>query len=163
MFAITEETSIAKGIRRIVALTGELARNAHRLADDLDAKVKALSKELSSSDIETKLKQFAKELESVTIPSVRKNEILKQFDTIRKEFDDQSKALKAEQVKKAIEVVKSHFDSNPDSVVFIGKLDVGSNSKVGENCALCDISARVIFNQMRYTGDCVGHWPRQRT
>jgi len=57
-FVITEETGIAKGIRRIVAVTGQEAQDVSRLAQSLQEKLDGL--EQTSREIkDTGLKSFS--------------------------------------------------------------------------------------------------------
>ena len=42
-FALVEETAVAKGVRRIVALTGEDARRTSEVANEFAARLKALT------------------------------------------------------------------------------------------------------------------------
>lgn len=41
-FVVLEESGIAKGVRRVIAVTGDEARQASQLANDLEAKFKAI-------------------------------------------------------------------------------------------------------------------------
>lgn len=58
-FTILEETSISKGVRRIIAVTGEEAYLFHRCADELQKKIAAMEK-LSGSDLSSAIKNMAK-------------------------------------------------------------------------------------------------------
>ena len=54
---ITEETAIAKGIRRIIAVTGDEAREALRVANEAEARLKTLAA-LKGKEREASLKLF---------------------------------------------------------------------------------------------------------
>ena len=56
-FVITEESGIAKGIRRIVAVTGHEAVEATRLADALQAKLDQIEK-MTGKEADAALKAF---------------------------------------------------------------------------------------------------------
>ncbi|KAI8804555.1 tRNA synthetases class II (A)-domain-containing protein [Cladochytrium replicatum] len=127
-FAITEEKSIAKGIRRVVAVTGEEAFQLQKVADEYERKVQDLSK-LPLQSLETVLKSMGKQLEEAELPVVRKNALLTQFGAIKKQFDDWDKARKANEVKEATNTVKAIFDAQPDRKLLVKYLDVGSNGK----------------------------------
>jgi alanyl-tRNA synthetase len=56
-FVITEESGIAKGIRRIIAVTGHEAREVTRTADDLKSKLDQLD-HLTGKEKDAGLKAF---------------------------------------------------------------------------------------------------------
>ena len=56
---IIEETSISKGVRRIIAVTGEEAFIFHRVADELEKKINSMTR-LSGSDLATAIKNIGK-------------------------------------------------------------------------------------------------------
>ncbi|KAG0077274.1 Alanine--tRNA ligase [Podila epicladia] len=129
-FVIIEETGIAKGIRRIVAVTGEEAHQAERVANDFEQKLDHIgSGVLSSSELEQQLKVLAKELDDIVISAYRKSVFRERFADIKKKFDDADKARKAKQVKDAVDECKNYFEAHPESKVFVSLLDVGSNTK----------------------------------
>ncbi|KAL0073285.1 alanyl-tRNA synthetase [Phycomyces blakesleeanus] len=127
-FAILEESGIAKGIRRIVALTGDEALAADRAAKEFVTKIDKLEK-LSGADLDAALKVVSKELDALTISAVTKAEYRERFNKTKKTFDDSEKARKAEQVKEATEAVKAYFVSNPKATYLVTSLNVGNNSK----------------------------------
>ncbi|KAG0221416.1 Alanine--tRNA ligase [Mortierella sp. GBA43] len=129
-FVITEESGIAKGIRRIVAVTGEEAHQAERIANEFEAKLNhAGSGALSSTALEQQLKVLSKELDEIVISAYRKSVLKERFAGIKKAFDDADKARKAKQVKDAVDQCKQYFETNPEAKVFVALLDVGSNAK----------------------------------
>ncbi|KAI8078258.1 alanyl-tRNA synthetase [Gilbertella persicaria] len=127
-FAVVEETGIAKGIRRIVAVTGDEATAAHREAQTFVGKLDRLEK-LNGSELEAALKVVSKELDAAVISSVAKAAFRDRFAQIKKTFDNAEKARKAEQIKEASEAVKKYFEENPEASYFIAELPVGNNTK----------------------------------
>jgi alanyl-tRNA synthetase len=97
-FAILEDAALAKGIRRIVAVSGDEAFHAYRAADEFEAAVLSLKK-LEGPAFEAALKSTGKDLEVAQLPTVRKNQIREQFAQIKKEFDDREKSRKAQEAK----------------------------------------------------------------
>lgn len=126
--AIIEESGIAKGIRRIVAVTGDEAAAANRAAEAFVSKLDRLEK-LGGAELEAELKVVSKELDAAVISSVSKAAFRDRFAAIKKAFDNAEKARKAEQVKEASEAVKKYFEENPDATFFVAELPVGNNSK----------------------------------
>lgn len=58
-FTVLEESSISKGIRRIIAVTGEEAYLFHRVADELQKKISFMEK-FSGSELGLAIKNLAK-------------------------------------------------------------------------------------------------------
>lgn len=127
-FAIIEESGIAKGVRRIVAVTGDEAVAAQSEAEAFVAKLDKLQK-LSGSELESELKVVSKELDAVVISAVAKAAFRERFAQIKKAFDNAEKVRKAEQIKEASDAVKKYFEENPDAQYYVTELPVGNNSK----------------------------------
>ncbi|KAI8394179.1 alanyl-tRNA synthetase [Radiomyces spectabilis] len=127
-FAILEESGIAKGIRRIVAVTGEEAAATQRQAQAFVSKLDNLE-HLKGAELESQLKVVSKELDALVVSAVTKAEFRDRFNKIKKAFDESEKARKAEQVKEATENVKSYFAEHPEANYYIVELHVGNNSK----------------------------------
>ncbi|ORX99184.1 alanyl-tRNA synthetase [Basidiobolus meristosporus CBS 931.73] len=127
-FVIVEESAISKGIRRIVAVTGKEAQQAHELANQFEVKLEGLKK-LDGAELDTALKVVSKELDTLAISLGRKASFRETFSAIKKQFDDADKAQKAAQVKQAVDTVKECIEENPDKEFIVKVLDVGSNGK----------------------------------
>ncbi|KAJ3181566.1 Alanine--tRNA ligase [Gaertneriomyces sp. JEL0708] len=125
---LMEETSISKGIRRIVAVTGEEAFEAQRVAEEYAKMIESL-KSLSGVELEAALKITNKKLEEASIPVVQKARLRTVFAGIKKRFDDEDKARKAREIKEAAERVKKFFEENPDAPFLVEVLPYGGNTK----------------------------------
>ncbi|KAI7867818.1 alanyl-tRNA synthetase [Spinellus fusiger] len=127
-FIVLEESGISKGVRRIVALTGEEAKAAEHTAKLFTGKLDRLTT-LSGSELDAELKVVSKELDALSISAVTKAEYRTRFNGIKKAFDEADKARKAEQVKEATEAVKAYFAEHSEASYWVASLNVGSNTK----------------------------------
>ncbi|KAL2915683.1 Alanine--tRNA ligase [Polyrhizophydium stewartii] len=127
-FVILEESSIAKGIRRIVAATGDEAFRFQVLANEFEARVEDLRK-LDGAALEAALKEMGKALDGALLPLLRKQQLKEVFAAIKKDFDDKDKARKARESKEAVEAVKAFFEANPDEPVFVAVINRSGNNK----------------------------------
>lgn len=128
-FAILEESGIAKGIRRIVAVTGEEAQAADRLAKSFESRLDELEKLGAGPELDTALKTVAKDLDSIAISTVTKAEFRERYNKVKKAAVNAGKALAAQQLKEAQDAVKNHFEQNPEAKFLVTVLNVGNNSK----------------------------------
>ncbi|RUS30311.1 hypothetical protein BC938DRAFT_479564 [Jimgerdemannia flammicorona] len=127
--AIVEESGIAKGIRRIVGVTGEEAQQANRLADVFESRITNLAELPIGQELDAQLKVVSKELDGLPISVVRKATFRDRFNAIKKAFDDADKAAKAQQAKDAVDAIKLYFEQHGDAAFVVQVLDVGSNTK----------------------------------
>ncbi|KAM0789420.1 hypothetical protein ACM66B_000245 [Microbotryomycetes sp. NB124-2] len=128
-FVILEESGIAKGIRRIVAITGDEARHACQLATDLESKLHGILK-LDVKEKEKAIKIFETELSGFDISVVRKDALKEEIKTVRKAITDAARALEKEHSKQAVDAVSAYFKEHADASVFVQHLDVAGNAKV---------------------------------
>ncbi|KAJ3069358.1 Alanine--tRNA ligase [Podochytrium sp. JEL0797] len=131
---ILEETSIAKGIRRMIAATGSEARAAVRLADEFKDKL-IMARGLTGSSLEGALKSIGKELDEIVIPVVTKAEYRAEFSTLKKAFDDADKQRKALEVKEATDKIKAIFEQDLSLSFAVLNLEVGTNMKAVTSAA----------------------------
>ena len=101
-FIITQETTKAKGTRRIFAVTGEEAVKAEAKAEELQNALNA-----SAALTEDQLKALSKQLDEATISCTIRTQLRSKLQARRQELDDACKALKAAQVKAAETAVRS--------------------------------------------------------
>mmetsp|Transcript_22227 Transcript_22227/g.26690 ORF Transcript_22227/g.26690 Transcript_22227/m.26690 type:complete len:1164 (+) Transcript_22227:109-3600(+) len=89
-FALLVEEGIAKGIRRIIGVTGNAAKTAIALADDLASKVKAADK-LSGAALESEAQALKQSIDNAVIPSVRKQQLRDGVSKLVKKVMDANK------------------------------------------------------------------------
>lgn len=111
-FAIVEESSIAKGIRRITAITGKEALEAISLSVKLSEEITSLANEAlscpSSKDFvnyEETINRIRTQLDNSSIRQVTKNYIRHQIETIGKHIF----AIKAKEAKERLSYTLEHL------------------------------------------------------
>ncbi|KAG0151156.1 hypothetical protein CROQUDRAFT_651357 [Cronartium quercuum f. sp. fusiforme G11] len=125
---LVEESGIAKGIRRIVAVTGEDARTVSQQANDLELKLNKII-ELPIKEKEQALKFFSVELAGIEISVLEKAKIKQKFNTVQKELVELGKLQTKADEKRATQTVNEWIAANPNGRVMVAVLDVGSNTK----------------------------------
>lgn len=128
-FLILEESGIAKGIRRIVAVTGSEASEAQRIADRFAQKLTEAEKLPFSPVKEKTLKELGVTLGQLSISTVTKNELKSRFTKIDKVVKDEVKAKAKQETKRALDEVKEYFSQNEASSFFIKHIDISANPK----------------------------------
>ena len=103
-FVLLEESSISKGIRRIVAVTGDAAYQASRIASEIEKRVQAL-RNLKPLELEIPTKAIKAELERAQISLVKKNELKGKISEYLKKYLEAEKVLKAAQLKEVEYVI----------------------------------------------------------
>lgn len=127
---ILEESGIAKGIRRITAVTGEDAHEVQRVADDFALRLEKLEQMPFSPAKEQEAKITQIELNNLSISAVRKSQFRDRFAKILKEILDQLKKQQKEETKKAIDTVTTYFAKNEHAQAAVVRLPISGNPKV---------------------------------
>ncbi|EHA49972.1 alanyl-tRNA synthetase [Pyricularia oryzae 70-15] len=128
---IVEESGIAKGIRRIVAYTGDAAHQVQRLAADFSKRIDELESLPFGTEKEAAIKTTQVDLEQLVISSVTKDELRTRFTKIQKAVVEEQKKKQKAESKKALDTVAEHFKKpeKAESKVFIGQLPISANAK----------------------------------
>ncbi|KZV83020.1 tRNA synthetase class II [Exidia glandulosa HHB12029] len=127
-FIITEESGIAKGIRRIIAVTGHEAAEVTRVAAGIEQSL-ARVESLTGKEKDSALKALTVELNNADISVLRKAELKETLTKLRKAFDDDVKAREKAQTKTAVDAVTNHFKESPNSPAFVSVVE-GGNAKL---------------------------------
>ncbi|KAH9171968.1 tRNA synthetases class II (A)-domain-containing protein [Lactarius sanguifluus] len=128
-FVITEESGIAKGIRRIVAVTGHEAQDVSRVADTFEARIKQVEL-LNGKAKDTALKTLSVELGQADISLLRKSGMRDRLTALRKAFDKEVKEKEAAANKAAVEALAGYFNDNPQAEAYFAIIDVEGNAKI---------------------------------
>lgn len=128
---ILEESGIAKGIRRIIAVTGEDAHEVQRLAKDFEGRLDRLETMALGPAKEQEAKQIQVELNQLSISAVQKSRLRGRFTNINKQVLEGQKAQQKLEAKKALETITSYFDAseNQDKPWLITNLPISANGK----------------------------------
>jgi alanyl-tRNA synthetase len=127
---IVEESGIAKGIRRIIAYTGEAAHGAQRLASEFSKRIESLENLPFGPEKEAEVKATQNDLNQLTISTLSKDDLKKRFEKIQKSILDEQKKKQKADTKAAIDHVVGHFENNKSTNSYIGVLPNASNPKV---------------------------------
>ncbi|KAG7660472.1 ALA1 [[Candida] subhashii] len=127
---IIEESGIAKGIRRIVAVTGHDAHAVQRLAQEFDQELTHAS-ELPFGPIkENKAKELGVALKKLSISVLDKQKLTEKFNKLDKSIKDNLKAKQKEESKKTLEVVNNWLnDVENKSEFLVAHVPIAANAK----------------------------------
>ncbi|PSK42535.1 alanine-tRNA ligase [Elsinoe australis] len=127
---ILEESGIAKGIRRMICVTGQLAHEVQRQGEELARTVEQLEKMQYGAEKEKKCKEVQVELNQADISAIVKAELRDKFAKILKANLDHAKSLQKAESKAMIDAVNKHFTDKPDATfVALHIPKVSANSK----------------------------------
>ncbi|KNE54528.1 alanine-tRNA ligase [Allomyces macrogynus ATCC 38327] len=127
-FVVMEESAIAKGVRRIVAVTGHEAAEAAKEGKAVLAEIAQL-KSLSGHALGEAVKNATKDLEARTMSALDKAAARDLLASLKKQFDDWDKAQKAAKAAAATDEVKAYFADENAKPFLVRSLDVGGNGK----------------------------------
>ncbi|KAL2022752.1 hypothetical protein VTK56DRAFT_4568 [Thermocarpiscus australiensis] len=128
---IVEESGIAKGIRRIVAYTGDGAHQAQRDAKVFSEKLDHIQALEFGPEKTAEIKAASVELDALSISALTKEELRQRFAKIQKEVVDEQKKRQKAESKTALDTVQGHFkkEENKDAKFFVGHLPISANAK----------------------------------
>lgn len=127
---IIEESGIAKGIRRIVAVTGTVAYDVQKTANEFDAQLDLLECLPLGPEKQARAKSIGVELKQLSISVLAKNALNTKFTKIQKKISDDIKAQQKVESRKVLKLVTEHFENSPESMFFVGLIpEIGANSK----------------------------------
>ncbi|KAJ8747292.1 hypothetical protein K2173_011557 [Erythroxylum novogranatense] len=125
-FALLSEEGIAKGIRRITAVTTDFAFEAIELAQSLDMEVAEASK-VEGSLLEKKVASLKGRVDGATIPAARKADIRNKIAVLQNQVRKAQKKIAEENMHKAVKVATemAELAASDGKVFCISRVDVG--------------------------------------
>jgi alanyl-tRNA synthetase len=112
---ILEESGIAKGIRRIVAVTGQDAYEVQRLAHDFEDELNKLERMPFGPQKESDAKKLQVALNQLVISALTKASFRDRFAKISKSILDEQKKAAKEENKRVLEGITKYFEENKDA------------------------------------------------
>lgn len=137
-FVITSEEAIAKGIRRIICVTGlEAKRSLNKMAklenDVSELKIYIMANESKFStenkNMVKKILDLQQEISSSNISCWKKEELRATLNQLKKKIDDYERSIKASQANEVVNVAKQLATDKKDSPFIVDVLNAGSNAK----------------------------------
>ncbi|XP_076283267.1 alanine--tRNA ligase, cytoplasmic isoform X1 [Lasioglossum baleicum] len=135
-FVIASEEAIAKGIRRIVALTGPEATKAQKKASLLQNQLDQLQKTILANKNNVNSKEYVKkvvestdDVSRATISSWRKDKMRKMLKDLKKTLDDQERAAKTAIANSVVENIQQLIQQNVGCPVLVEVCQAYSNTK----------------------------------
>ncbi|KAK8122072.1 tRNA synthetase class II [Apiospora sp. TS-2023a] len=128
---IVEESGIAKGIRRMVAYTGDAAHAVQREALEFGKRIDRIEAMPFGPEKESEVKQTTMDLNNLVVSAVTKEDLKTRFNKVVKAVVDEQKKRQKAESKTALDAVTAHFakDENKDSNYFVGQLPISANTK----------------------------------
>uniref|UniRef100_A0A1A8E1X0 Alanine--tRNA ligase n=1 Tax=Nothobranchius kadleci TaxID=1051664 RepID=A0A1A8E1X0_NOTKA len=133
-FVIVSEEAIAKGIRRIVAVTGAEAQKAQRKADALRQSLSALGDKVKqqatpNKDVQREIADMTESLGTAVIPQWQKDEMRDILKGLKKTMDDLDRTYKADIQKRVLEKTKEVIENSPNQPLLVMEMETGASAK----------------------------------
>jgi alanyl-tRNA synthetase len=120
---ILEESGIAKGIRRIVAVTGRDAREVQIQAEAIDEELSKLERLKHGGERDLQFKTLNDVLNKAAISALTKSRLKARHAAVGKAINDAQKAAAKEENKKVIEQITRYFEEKPTERAYVAKLE----------------------------------------
>lgn len=126
---IIEESGIAKGIRRIIAVTGQTAREVQLMGRDFAQRLDALEKLPYGPEKDREIKAISADLNTLRISVITKEELKTRFAAEQKKVLNEMKKIQKAEAGAATDAIKSYFadEKNKDKDYMVARLPIGAN------------------------------------
>ncbi|XP_038561656.1 alanine--tRNA ligase, cytoplasmic [Micropterus salmoides] len=133
-FVIVSEEAIAKGIRRIVAVTGTEAQKAQRKADSLHQSLTALGDKVKqqtapNKEIQKEIGDMTELIGTAVISQWQKDEMRETLKSLKKTMDDLDRSYKADIQKRVLEKTNEVIENSPNKPLLIMEMETGASAK----------------------------------
>ena len=132
-FVLTEETAVAKGVRRVTAVTGQAAKEAMVLGRAFEQRVGSAE---GSSDGGEEAGALRKDLDAAFISATVKAELRGRIEGLQKKAADAKKKLMQQRVDQCLNTIKSQIEevltSSPSQKTMVLNVDIGADSKASQ-------------------------------
>jgi alanyl-tRNA synthetase len=129
-FVIIEESGIAKGIRRIVAVSGTEAKEVQRKANEFNKILDEVDALPYSELKERKVKDLGTELGKLSVSVVEKAQLKTKFNKIDKSVKDETKLRVKQDTNKVMDAVKSFFTEPDHKPICALNIVASANAKI---------------------------------
>jgi alanyl-tRNA synthetase len=144
-FALVSEEAVAKGIRRVIGLTGVAAQAAIQTAEGLAARVTAAEK-LEVGALGAELNEVAREVDQMTIPASRRDDLRKSIAALQEKVKAAQKQAAAGKRSEAAVVARRIAESanTAGETIIVSSIDLGSDRGALEQAVktIRDVSPR---------------------
>ncbi|XP_043251485.1 alanine--tRNA ligase, cytoplasmic isoform X1 [Colletes gigas] len=135
-FVIASEEAIAKGVRRIVALTGSEATKSQKKAAALQSHLDKLQMTITADKSDVNAKDYVKEIieltddiSRATISSWRKDKMRKMLKDLKKTLDNKERAAKVAIANSVVDTIHQIIQQNVGCPILVEVVQAYSNTK----------------------------------
>jgi len=128
-FALVQEEAVAKGIRRITAVTRDVAQQAIATGVALQARLKSAAA-MPKNELGQILTALKQDIDAATMSYGLKGQLRVQHDALSKEYMVEKKQMAAQVANVAIAQVVKQIEALGDAKVAVFEVDVGGDSKM---------------------------------
>ncbi len=151
-FVLVEETAVAKGVRRISAVTKDLAKKAIKEGEEFEAKLAEAEKLAADTEgLDKMAGALRKELDEGYISAVMKADLRDRIETIQKKAVEEKKKALQQRVDKVLNVVNEQIReaSEGGAKSMVLNVDIGADSKASQKVMN---AAKSIAPEMAFMG-----------
>ncbi|XP_053558170.1 alanine--tRNA ligase, cytoplasmic [Bombina bombina] len=133
-FVIVSEEAIAKGIRRIVAVTGAEAQKAIRKHEALKLSLSVLEDKVKqqtspNKDVQKEIADLGETFATAVISQWQKDVLREELKALKKTMDDLDRAYKTDIQKRVLEKTKQLIEEHPNQPFVVLEMENGASAK----------------------------------